>query len=165
LGGSMPSLRQTASLPPVNQSRGHNSSSKSLVGRQKPSSSSLGSGGGGGGGSSRRNLLAGGESSRASSRLAGVASSRSSSRARGNDDESRGGGGNGDGGPRAQASITRRGKLALSEPTYTAEEIEIMQLKQDLERMSKTDMSKDERRQLYQRIQEAEQRRGCVQAS
>lgn len=41
----------------------------------------------------------------------------------------------------------------------------MMQLKQDLEKMEKTDMSKEERRQLYQRTLSAEQRHGKVTAN
>ena len=79
------------------------------------------------------------------------------------------GGGSGEGDddvakPGPRASVTRRGKLALNEPNYTADEIEMMQLKQDLERLSQTDMTKEERRRLYRRIHEAEQRHGKVGA-
>ena len=161
-GGGSKSLRQTASLPEVGRAsasgrlppvqsrhpsslrpqggankqphalRGGSGSEQRLRGRGGGALGGVGGGGGGGGGG--RDVDSGSP-----------------------DLSSRGGGG-----PWAHGSITRRGKLALSDPVYTADEVESMQLKQDLEYMQKKDMGQDERRQLYARIQEAEQRHGKV---
>lgn len=82
------------------------------------------------------------------------------------DDESRRDNDAHGGAPGAQPSIRRRGMHALSDPTHTeVDEVEMMQLKQDLEEMGKTDMGKEERRRLYQRTLAAERRHGKVTAN